>query len=327
MSGPARSSRRRVAAGFRSRRRLEISSLDDEDADAMRATRRETRRVSAVDPRDAARDARAGEGIGTRREGMYRDGSVRARRDVSSRAEVGTHAGLFLRSVRIGDIRFRGNSSASSPAASAPRAGGSFARTRTMPPAPIAAPNAAAPVAPRVPGRHPARRETRVASRPPPPRHHHRHLHHNHHRRRRRSVVATAAPADAKALMDVAGGVLGGGESRRLRFEVAMNNLDAETHGAYGEFPLTGLLSVLEHPAVAAALESEGSSSCSDDDGSRSVGGSSSEDESSSGSSRSAFRDALAIANDPSRAEPVLVDVGSGAGRLLLAAATMRCVL
>ena len=217
MSGPARSSRRRVAAGFRSRRRLEISSLDDEDADAMRATRRETRRVS-TDPRDAARDARAGEGIGTRREGMYRDGSVRARRDVSSRAEVGTHAGLFLRSVRIGDIRFRGNSSASSPAASAPRAGGSFARTRTMPPAPIAAPNAA-------------------------------------------------------------------------------------------------------------ALESEGSSSCSDDDGSRSVGGSSSEDESSSGSSRSAFRDALAIANDPSRAEPVLVDVGSGAGRLLLAAATMRCVL
>ena len=108
MSGPARSSRRRVAAGFRSRRRLEISSLDDEDADAMRATRRETRRVS-TDPRDAARDARAGEGIGTRREGMYRDGSVRARRDVSSRAEVGTHAGLFLRSVRIGDIRFRGN--------------------------------------------------------------------------------------------------------------------------------------------------------------------------------------------------------------------------
>ena len=100
MSGPARSSRRRVAAGFRSRRRLEISSLDDEDADAMRATRRETRRVS-TDPRDAARDARAGEGIGTRREGMYRDGSVRARRDVSSRAEVGTRVCFYVRDKAI----------------------------------------------------------------------------------------------------------------------------------------------------------------------------------------------------------------------------------
>ena len=63
-------------------------------------------------------------------------------------------------------------------------------------------------------------------------------------------VKASAAAADAKALLDIAGGVLGGGEARRVRFEVASKNLDDEVQGAYGEFPLTGLLAVLEHPAV-----------------------------------------------------------------------------
>ena len=123
------------------------------------------------------------------------------------------------------------------------------------------------------------------------------------------SLAAAAAAADAKELMSVAGGVLGGGEARRMRFDVAMKNLASEVHGAvrsrdgpglspaalagashpsrptssarpsprtveptpdrpaarpqlthppdisqYGEFPLTGLLKLLEHPAVDEAL-------------------------------------------------------------------------
>ena len=129
------------------------------------------------------------------------------------------------------------------------------------------------------------------------------------------SLAASAAAADAKELMSVAGGVLGGGEARRMRFDVAMKNLASEVHGAvrsrdgpglsparprprlasiasdlfrascepsnrrtnprptrrappinptpslthdfpsqYGEFPLTGLLKLLEHPAVDEAL-------------------------------------------------------------------------
>ena len=47
-------------------------------------------------------------------------------------------------------------------------------------------------------------------------------------------VTASAAAADAKALLDIAGGVLGGGEARRVRFEVASKNLDDEVQGAYG---------------------------------------------------------------------------------------------
>ena len=46
------------------------------------------------------------------------------------------------------------------------------------------------------------------------------------------SLAAAAAAADAKELMSVAGGVLGGGEARRMRFDVAMKNLASEVHGA-----------------------------------------------------------------------------------------------
>jgi len=120
--------------------------------------------------------------------------------------------------------------------------------------------------------------------------------------------LAAAAAADAQELMSVAGGVLDGGEARRMRFDVASKNLSNDVHGAvrsptlfssrsriarrrrihrvvqrrsiapnphtthrirraltpinprlpshpqYGEFPLTGLLKLLEHPAVDEAL-------------------------------------------------------------------------
>jgi hypothetical protein len=65
-----------------------------------------------------------------------------------------------------------------------------------------------------------------------------------------RAAGAHVAAADAQALMDTAGGVLGGGEARRLRFETAQKHVNDETQGSYGEFPLTGLLAILQHPAV-----------------------------------------------------------------------------
>lgn len=124
--------------------------------------------------------------------------------------------------------------------------------------------------------------------------------------------------------MEVAGGVLGGGEARRLRFDVALKNLDEDVHGSYGEFPLTGLLSLLEHPAVAevlAAAEAGGGAEGSIDDSEKI-------------SRAAAFFQDCEDDEDPDAEcypektanpfQPSLVDVGSGAGRLVLAAATMR---
>ena len=44
--------------------------------------------------------------------------------------------------------------------------------------------------------------------------------------------LAAAAAADAQELMSVAGGVLDGGEARRMRFDVASKNLSNDVHGA-----------------------------------------------------------------------------------------------
>lgn len=132
----------------------------------------------------------------------------------------------------------------------------------------------------------------------------------------------SAAAADAKALLDVAGGVLGGGEARRVRFEVASKNLDDEVHGAYGEFPLTGLLAVLEHPAVnevlVAAEHGWGSSEGSVDDADRISRAAAFHKEGDCPGEECPFEET------PNAFQPSLVDIGSGAGRLILAASTMR---
>ena len=44
--------------------------------------------------------------------------------------------------------------------------------------------------------------------------------------------LAAAAAADAQELMSVAGGVLDGGEARRMRFDVASKSLSNDVHGA-----------------------------------------------------------------------------------------------
>lgn len=137
--------------------------------------------------------------------------------------------------------------------------------------------------------------------------------------------VHAAAVADAEQLMDVAGGVLGGGEARRLRFDVAMKNLDDEVHGAYGEFPLTGLLTLLEHPAVRSVLVAA-------EHGDIVAGAEGSIDDADKISRAAAFfqdcgddPDELCVPEQTVNAfQPSLVDIGSGAGRLVLAAATMR---
>ena len=141
------------------------------------------------------------------------------------------------------------------------------------------------------------------------------------------SIAAHAAAADAKALLDVAGGVLDGGEARRVRFDVALKNLKEDVHGSYGEFPLTGLLTILEHPAVnevlVAAEEGWGHSEGSVDDAdkvSRAAAFHPEEDcDDDSDSDNPCLPEQTANAFQPS-----LVDIGSGAGRLLLAASTMR---
>lgn len=135
-----------------------------------------------------------------------------------------------------------------------------------------------------------------------------------------RVVSAAAAVADAERLMEVAGGVLGDGEARRLRFDVALKNLDEDVHGSYGEFPLTGLLSLLEHPAVAEVLAAA-------EKGDIVAGAEGSVDD----AEKAAFFKDSDSCDDPGYPEktanpfqPSLVDIGSGAGRLVLAAATMR---
>ena len=135
-------------------------------------------------------------------------------------------------------------------------------------------------------------------------------------------VTASAAAADAKALLDIAGGVLGGGEARRVRFEVASKNLDDEVQGAYGEFPLTGLLAVLEHPAVnevlVAAEHGWGSAEGSVDDAAQISRAAAFHKEGDCPGEDCPFEET------PNAFQPSLVDIGSGAGRLILAASTMR---
>ena len=138
------------------------------------------------------------------------------------------------------------------------------------------------------------------------------------------SIAAHAAAADAQALLDVAGGVLDGGEARRMRFDVALKNLKEDVHGSYGEFPLTGLLALLEHPAVndvlVAAEEGWGHSEGSVDDADKvSRAAAFHPEEDCDEDDDSCIPEQTANAFQPS-----LVDVGSGAGRLLLAASTMR---
>jgi SAM-dependent methyltransferase len=125
--------------------------------------------------------------------------------------------------------------------------------------------------------------------------------------------------------MDVAGAVLDGGEARRMRFDVASKHLREDVHGAYGEFPLAGLLQILEHPEVAAVLlaaeEVVGHAEGSVDDAEKI-------------SRAAAFHpeqdcdpeedEECAIQETTNAFQPSFVDVGSGAGRLILAAATMR---
>ena len=109
-----------------------------------------------------------------------------------------------------------------------------------------------------------------------------------------------------------------------MRFDVALKNLKEDVHGSYGEFPLTGLLALLEHPAVndvlVAAEEGWGHSEGSVDDAdkvSRAAAFHPEEDCDEDGDSCIPEQTANAF-------QPSLVDVGSGAGRLLLAASTMR---
>ena len=65
------------------------------------------------------------------------------------------------------------------------------------------------------------------------------------------SLAAAAAAADAKELMSVAGGVLGGGEARRMRFDVAMKNLASEVHGAVRSRDGPGLSPARPRPRLA----------------------------------------------------------------------------
>jgi len=135
-----------------------------------------------------------------------------------------------------------------------------------------------------------------------------------------------AAVADAEQLMAAAGGVLGGGEARRVRFDVAQQHLDEDVHGSYGEFPLVGMMHLLEHPAVHAVLTAA-------EQGDIVAGAEGSIDDAESISRAAAFFQDC-DGDDPDAAcypestanpfQPSLVDVGSGAGRLVLAAATMR---
>jgi len=130
--------------------------------------------------------------------------------------------------------------------------------------------------------------------------------------------LAAAAAADAQELMSVAGGVLDGGEARRMRFDVASKNLSNDVHGAYGEFPLTGLLKLLEHPAVDEALHAAEHKEGSVDEADK------------ISRAHAFFEDcdpndeACDLEHTKNAFQPSLVDIGSGAGRLVLAAATMR---
>ena len=140
------------------------------------------------------------------------------------------------------------------------------------------------------------------------------------------SSASSGAVADAKQLMEIAGGVLEGGEARQTRFDVALKNLDEEVHGSYGEFPLTGLLTLLEHPAVAEVLVKAEQGDI--------VGGVEGSIDDAEKISRAAAFFEDCDADDPdgncypektvNPFQPSLVDIGSGAGRMVLAAATMR---
>lgn len=138
-----------------------------------------------------------------------------------------------------------------------------------------------------------------------------------------RAAGAHAAAADAQALMDTAGGVLGGGEARRLRFETAQKHVNDETQGSYGEFPLTGLLAILQHPAVNDVLVAAEHGWGTNSEGSV--------DDSEKISRAAAFHPVDECEGDECDVEathnafqPSFVDIGSGAGRLILAASTMR---
>ena len=102
------------------------------------------------------------------------------------------------------------------------------------------------------------------------------------------ACVCTAAAKDAVSLVTAAEVVLGsaselGSSARDERFTVAADGTQLESHGAYGEFPLRGIATILSHDAVQKRIMSSMSAS--------------------------------------------FVDVGSGAGRLLLAVAAMRADL
>lgn len=83
--------------------------------------------------------------------------------------------------------------------------------------------------------------------------------------------------ADAEALLEVVPHL--SSQSSDMRFKVAVADMDADHHGAYGEFPVENMAKLLTHPAVLAQTEAQDSAG--------------------------------------------FVDIGSGAGRLLLAVAAM----
>ena len=76
------------------------------------------------------------------------------------------------------------------------------------------------------------------------------------------SLAASAAAADAKELMSVAGGVLGGGEARRMRFDVAMKNLASEVHGAVRSRDGPGLSPARPRPRLASIASDLFRASC-----------------------------------------------------------------
>ena len=87
----------------------------------------------------------------------------------------------------------------------------------------------------------------------------------------------------------------------------------------YGEFPLTGLLKLLEHPAVDEALHAAEHKEGSVDEADK------------ISRAHAFFEDCdptvdetCDLEHTPHAFQPSLLDVGSGAGRLVLAAATMR---
>jgi hypothetical protein len=90
------------------------------------------------------------------------------------------------------------------------------------------------------------------------------------------------------------------------------------SHTQYGEFPLTGLLKLLEHPAVDEALHAAEHKEGSVDEADK------------ISRAHAFFEDcdpndeACDLEHTKNAFQPSLVDIGSGAGRLVLAAATMR---